>query len=148
MKKTISMLTALVLVLSLSLAPSCFAYERADTTVMDLGDGTTVETTTTIYDSDLRDSTKKAERTMTYKNNGVRIGSVTLTVTFGYDGSSAWVVSASGSSDMESGWSYKNQSISKSGGTAKLTADIKNTSIGGVVPVDISLTCSKSGSIS
>lgn len=147
MKKTISMLTALVLVCAM-LLPSCFASENTAVTIEDLGNGITVQRTVTVYESLLRSSTKKASTTMEYRNKGALIGTVTLTATFGYDGSRAWVVSASGSSSMESGWSYKNQSISNSGGTSRLTADIKNTSIGGSVPVNISLTCSKSGSIS
>ena len=143
MKKMISMLTALALVLSLCLIPTCSAYGRENTKVVDLGNGITVETTTTVYDSLLRSSS-----TSKFKNNGELIATVTLTATFGYDGSRAWVVSASGSHSMESGWTYSNQSISKSGGTANLTADIKSTTGLGAFPVDISLTCSKDGDIS
>lgn len=148
MKKTISMMTALVLVFSLFLTPTCFACENKNTTVEDLGNGITVERTVTVYDTLLRSSTKKATDTKVYKNNGVQIASVTLTVTFGYDGSRAWVVSASGSHSMESGWTYSGQSISNSGGTSNLTASIRGSSISGIVPVDISLTCTKDGSIS
>ena len=100
------------------------------------------------YDSLLRSSTQKASSTSKFKNNGELIATVTLTATFGYDGSRAWVVSASGSHSMESGWTYSNQSISKSGGTANLTADIKSTTGLGSFPVDISLTCSTDGDIS
>ena len=148
MKKMISMLTALALVLSLCLIPTCSAYGRENTKVVDLGNGITVETTTTVYDSLLRSSTQKASSTSKFKNNGELIATVTLTATFGYDGSRAWVVSASGSHSMESGWTYSNQSISKSGGTANLTADIKSTTGLDSFPVDISLTCSKDGDIS
>lgn len=48
MKKMISMLTALALVLSLCLIPTCSAYGRENTKVVDLGNGITVETTTTV----------------------------------------------------------------------------------------------------
>ena len=113
-----------------------------------MGNGITVETATTVYDSLLRSSTQKASSTSKFKNNGELIATVTLTATFGYDGSRARVVSASGSHSMESGWTYSNQSISKSGGTANLTADIKSTTGLGAFPVDISLTCSKDGDIS
>lgn len=148
MKKTISMMTALVLVFSLFLTPTCFAYENKNTTVEDLGNGITVERTVTVYDSLLRSSTKKATDTKVYKNNGVQIASVTLTVTFGYDGSRAWVVRASGSHSVERGWKYQNEDITNSGGTSALTAEIKSTKAPGIVGVDLSLTCSKSGSIS
>lgn len=146
MKKTISMLMALVLVLSLSLAPMCSAYEYVET--VDLGNGITAEVSTTVYESLLRSSTRKASRTATFKNNGKEIATVTLTATFGFDGSRVWVVSASGSHTTESGWRYQNEDITNSGGTSNLTAEIKSTTGLGVVPVDISLTCTKDGDIS
>lgn len=148
MKKNISMVTALVLVLSLCLAQTCFASELTQTTVEDLGNGITVETTTVVYDSFLRDSTKKASSESKFRYDGVLIGTVTLTATFGYDGSRAWVVSASGSHSVERGWSYRNEDISNSGGTSTLTAELKSTTGLGIVDVDISLTCTKNGSIS
>lgn len=147
MKKLISTLMALALVLSLCLVPTS-AHELEKTTVIDLGNGITVETTTTVYDTLLRSSTQKASSTSRFKNNGELIATVTLTATFGYDGSLAWVVSASGSHTVESGWRYQNQDISNSGGTSNLTAEIKSTTGLGVVPVDITLTCTKDGDIS
>lgn len=82
------------------------------------------------------------------KNNGEEIATATLTATFGYDGSDAWVVSSSGSHTVEPGWSYSGERISHSGGTATLTATIKSTKGLGQFPVNISLTCSKDGDIS
>ena len=58
------------------------------------------------------------------------------------------VVSASGSASMEPGWTYSGERISDSGGTAYLSATIKNTSGQIKVSVDIDLTCSKDGDIS
>lgn len=148
MKKTISLLAVLALVLSLSLAPMCAAYESVETVYSDLGNGITMETTTTLYDLLLRSNSRTASRTATFKNNGVEIATVTLTATFGFDGSRAWVVSASGSHTVESGWTYRNQSISNSGGTSNLTAEIRSTKVPGILDVDISLTCSRNGEIS
>ena len=147
MKRTISMLAALVLVVSL-LSSACFAQASAVTEVRDLGNGVTVETVITVEDFLFRSSTKRASTVNTYKYKDEEIATVTLTATFGYDGSDAWVVSASASHTLEPGWSYSGERISDSGGTATLTATITNKSGPGSVPVDISLTCSKDGGIS
>jgi hypothetical protein len=121
------------------------------TTVEHLGDGITVETTTTVHNSLLRSSTKSATRTSTYKDNGTSIATVTLNATFGYDGSSAWVVSASASHWVASNWTYESQSISTTGATARVTATLKKwlgpISIGSA-SVNEALSCSASGTIS
>ncbi len=148
MKKNIPMLTAFVLIMSLFLSSTCSAQERTVTRIQDLGNGITVETVITVEDSLSRSSTKRASSTSTFKNKGEEIATVTLTATFGYDGSDAWVVSSSGSHTVEPGWSYSGERISDSGGTATLTATIKSTKGLGQFPVDISLTCSKNGDIS
>lgn len=148
MKKIIPMLTALTLIASLFLSATCSAQEYTVTKVQDLGNGVTVETVVTVEDALFRSYTRRASTKNTYKNNGTEIATVTLTATFGYDGSDAWVVSSSGSHTVESGWSYSGERISDSGGTATLTATIKSTKGLGQVPVDISLTCSKNGDIS
>ena len=59
MKKMISMLTALALVLSLCLIDLFRLRAGEYEMVVDLGNGITVETTTTVYDSLLRSSTRK-----------------------------------------------------------------------------------------
>ena len=147
MKRIVSLLTVLVLTCTMFSTPA-FAYRHTETTLIDLGNGLTAEQTITVYDQDFRASTKRASATMEYKNNGEKIGTVTLTATFGYGGSDAWVVSASGSHTLEPGWSYSGERISDSGGTATLAATIKSTKGLGQFPVDISLTCSKNGDIS
>ena len=121
-------------------------YQEIEIIHTEYGD---IEMTTTlvIYDSPLRSSTKSAKKTQTFKSGSTVIGDVTLSATFGYDGSTAWVVSASGSNTIGSGWSYKNESISKSGNTAKLTAQLTKLLLPNV-NVTISMTCSPSGQIS
>lgn len=106
-----------------------------------------VETTLTVYESGARSNSKRASLTNTYKNNGKVIAEVTLNATFGYDGSTAWVISASGSHTTYDGWSYGSEKISKSGGTATLTASLSKSGAG-TIPVSISLTCSPTGQIS
>ena len=105
-----------------------------------------IEETLTVY-SGARSNSRRATKSQSVKIDGVVVADVTLNVTFGYDGSSAWVISASGSHTTYSGWSYSGERISKSGSAATLTATVskagyRNTS------VNISLTCSPSGSIS
>jgi hypothetical protein len=133
---------------------SSFAAESGDVQTTDieyLGDGITVETTVTIHNSLLRSNTKSATRESTYKDNGTTIATVTLNATFGYDGSSAWVVSASASHWVASNWTYENQSLSTTGTTARVTATLKKW-LGSIlatsVSVNIPLTCSASGTIS
>lgn len=148
MKRSISMFTFLSLVMSLLLSSTCSAQARIVAETRDLGNGVTVETVIVVDDDFLRSSTKRASISSTFKYYGEKAGTVTFTATFGYDGSRAWVVSASGSASMEPGWTYSGERISDSGGTAYLSATIKNTSGQIKVSVDIDLTCSKDGDIS
>lgn len=105
-----------------------------------------VEETLTVY-SDLRSSTKSASKTTTTKYSGKVISEVTLNATFGYDGQTSWVVSASGSHTTYDGWTYSGEKITKSGGTASLTATLSKTGYKSMT-VSISITCTASGSIS
>lgn len=106
-----------------------------------------IETTTIIYDSMARSGSKSADRISTVKQNGKVIAEVTLSATFGYDGKTAWVSSASGSHVTYDNWSYGNESITKSGRTASLSGRLTH-SIYGSHTVNISMTCSPTGQIS
>ena len=147
MKKLFSMVTVLAL-LCVMFTTSALARQEVRTSVTDLGNGITVERVITVNELDTRSSTKKASSVNTYKNNGEVIATVTLTTTFGYDGTRAWVVSSSGSHSVESGWTYKNENITNSGGTSRLTAELKSTTGLSRVPVNIDLVCTKNGEIS
>lgn len=106
-----------------------------------------VESVLIIHQSKERSNTKSADAVQTYKYGGKVIAEVTLSATFGYDGKTAWVTSASGSRTTYDGWSYSGQSISKSGGTATLTATLSH-SLHRSISVNVSLTCSPTGQIS
>ena len=147
MKKLFSMVTVLAL-LCVMFTTSALARQEVRTSVTDLGNGITVERVITVNELDTRSFTKKASSVNTYKNNGEEIATVTLTTTFGYDGTRAWVISSSGSHSVESGWTYKDENITNSGGTSRLTAELKSTTGLGRVPVDIDLVCTKNGEIS
>lgn len=160
MKKLFSWTLAVALALCISI-PS-FAQEATSqkiqstsVTTENLGNGLTVETKTTIFNSATAalaaSSTRSATRTKTYKANGSTVATVTLQASFGYDGSSAWVISDSASHSTASGWSYGSESLEADGNTASLSAALTQWS--GIIPiqtvdVDISLTCSPSGTIS
>jgi len=147
MKKMMK-LGSLILVLALLLAPSAQAasmsYEVEQMETFE--QGVTVERTIVVFESFSRSSTKRATITDTYKNNGTIIATVSLDVTFGYDGSTSWVVSKTSSSTVYGGWSYTSEKISTSGGNVSLSATLKK----GIssAPVSMSLVCSRSGAIS
>lgn len=147
MKKLFSMVTVLAL-LCVMFTTSALARQEVRTSVTDLGNGITVERVITVNELDTRSFNKKASAKNTFKNNGEVIAVVTLTTTFGYDGTRAWIISSSGSHSVESGWTYKDENITNSGGTSQLTAELKSTTGLGRVPVNIDLVCTKNGEIS
>ena len=106
-----------------------------------------VTTTTVIHDTFARSNRKSADRTRTVEAGDSVIAKITLSATFGYDGKTAWVISASGSHTTYDGWSYNSEKISKSGGTATLTASLFKLSAG-TIPISFSMTCSPTGQIS
>lgn len=106
-----------------------------------------VETTLIVHDSPFRSSTKSADKIQTFKYSGVVIAEITLSVTFGYDGKTAWVVSAGGSHTTSGGWSYKNEEISESGDTTELTAKLTKL-LCPTYAVNISMSCTPFGQIS
>lgn len=151
MKKIVLKLSILaLLVCALSIPASAFAVENTRTTeiiyVEGLGE-VEVTTITKVQNSLVRSSQKSASKTKEFTYDGQVVATVTLKATFGYDGSSAWVVSATGSQNISSGWTYKNQSIDKSGNSATLTATLSK-GIGVKTPVEITMSCSPSGTIS
>lgn len=122
-----------------------------------LGNGFTMKTVTSVLKSNMgllanvSSQSKTYRRTGVVEHNGSRIGSITLTASFGYDGSSAWVNSMRTSHSIASGWSYENESTWKSGGTANMSASmIKRLAFITIAEADpsLSMTCSPSGQIS
>lgn len=149
MKKTGALLLALALLVSIMILPTqAVSNNTPDVEVIhtEFGDFEIV-TTTIVYDSVARSSTKRADRIHEMKYSGTIVAKVTLSATFGYDGKTAWVISASGSNNTYDGWKYGSEKISKSGGTATLTATLTKLTSSNI-PVNISLTCSPSGQIS
>ena len=149
--KKLSIIFTLILLAGVLTVPASAAEPKMmyETTVCYLDDcgEVEIETVTIVHDSVTRSSTKSVEKTQTVKVNGTVVATITLKATFGYDGSSAWMVSASTTKSTSGGWSYGGQSIVKNGGTVTLTAKLtkdKNDDI----PISISMTCSPTGAIS
>lgn len=105
-----------------------------------------IESTLVVYDM-ARSNSKTAHKSHTVKYGGKVIAEVTLSATFGYDGNTAWVISASGSHMTYEGWSYSGEKITESGGTVTLVATLSKL-LAGSVPINISMTCSPTGQIS
>lgn len=152
MKKRIITMALIVLMTATFFAPAanadCAPAKNA-VTVTDLGNGITVESTTFIEEAFSPLSlmaTKKATKQDVYKCNGSQIAIISITANFGYDGSSSWVNSASVSKDISSGWTYSNEDITTSGGTATVTATLKKFPYN--VAVDTYISCSPDGEIS
>lgn len=147
MKRAFTFLLTLAL-LAATMVPSTLAvsshHRETDVIYTELGE---IEITTVIYKSSSRSNSGKADRTATVKHNGKVIANVTLSVTFGYDGKTSWVISADGSHTTYDGWSYGNETITKSGGTASLSGKLTHL-IYGNHSVNISMTCSPTGQIS
>lgn len=148
MKQT-SFFLAIILVVGLLIPPAHAAsnvYREMDVFQTEFGI-LEVEITTVTYDSLSRASSKSADKRASIKMNGSVIAEVTLSATFGYDGKTAWVSSASSSHVTYDGWSYGSEKITKSGGTATLDAELIHL-VHGSYPVKVSITCSPTGQIS
>ena len=127
---------------------SCFAQDNErvlKTYTEDLGNGITAVVTIT-ENYGLTRGSKTHSITKDYYSDGTYIGVAALTASFYYDGSTARATGASGTGSGSNGWSYGGQSTGTSGNRAYLNATLSNGSRS--VPVNLSLTCSPSGSIS
>lgn len=149
-KKTLMLLVLAMLIGIFTIPASAAAQPNSEETeviyVEGLGE-VTVTTVTQVQEAGMRSSQKSASKARKFEYDGKEIATVTLKATFGYDGSDAWVISASGTKSISSGWSYSGQSIDKDGGSVSLTATLSK-GIGMKVPVEITMTCSPSGTIS
>ncbi len=120
--------------------------------VDELENGFVSETVIKVLPSLARDSAVKVDASSTIKDDaGAWVATVTLHVTFVYNGMTAGVSSVSYSKSLASGWSYTNHKITQStlstssGADAKLTANLRKILYN--VPVSISVHCSPDGTI-
>ena len=117
-----------------------------DLGVEDLGGGFTRRTTLTITGGNARSGLITGTRASDYYSGSSWVGSVALTGTFSYNGSTATALSASASHSTAPGWSYGPESVWCSGPTAYCMSSF--TGSGGRVGVSLALTCSPGGAIS
>lgn len=151
MKKFLSLLLCFCMALGLVL--SSYAVDLDEPSIQtvtyqeqDLGDGI-ILTEELIVQESARSTVKEATKKQTYTRAGVTIAIISVTGTFRYDGSTVSVTSKSVSrKDTYDGWSYSQSSLSSSGGTITLSAKITKLVVLSV-PVNLTLTCSKNGTI-
>lgn len=151
MKKRLPIILVFTLLLCSMVVPSSaaqetYTYRYSDVTYTEVGP-VEVETVLTVYDTFARSSTKRVQATQTVKYSGEVIAEVTLTATFGYNGTVSWVIGSSSSHTTYNGWSYGSESITSSGGTANLSAILTHL-LHGRLAINISMTCSPTGEIS
>lgn len=152
MKKRIMTLCLMALMVVTMLVPTAQAVYIPEEviTVVDLGNGVTVESILTVHESLAAFSTM-ATKTVTkndvYRVGGQEVATISLTASFGYDGSTSWVNSASVTKSIASGWTYSNENLTTSGGTATVIAILKKS---GITTTNIYtyISCSPNGDIS
>lgn len=148
MKKKLSLFCAFVLLVAMMVpaAQAQSTYQETETVYTEYGDFE-IETTTIVYNTVSRSSSRSADKEQVIRYDGKVIAEVTLSATFGYDGSAAWVTNSSSSYTTYNGWSYGSERITESGSSVSLTAKITKL----LYPsgnISISLKCSPSGQIS
>lgn len=148
MKKLLAALLSLILVFSV-----CHPVHAAEpgTVVLyqeiDLGDGIVI-TDEIIEYSNARVMGKTATRTTRIYKDDVLIGVITLLGSFNYDGTTVTVESMYvKQKDTYDGWSYKQNSLTSSGGTVTLDAKLTKLLVFNI-PFTTTLTCDKDGHIS
>ncbi len=95
-----------------------------------------------------RSSTKYGEKRTVIKDGDATIAIVIISGQFGYDKTSAWVISKNQVQvDTNDGWSYQQQSYTSSGATITLTFKLIKLLIANG-PYSLSLTCDKDGNLS
>lgn len=153
MKKIVSILLLMVIMSGIfpSKTMAVSPVVAVDTEIIFLKDfGMMNVKTVTAINSVMSDKTGVANVTRTYSANGMEIATVTLSVTFGFNGSNVWVISKSVTKNVSSGWTYSGQKVSLNGGTVTLTAQLSHRDPATFVqvPVEITVTCTPTGQIS
>lgn len=128
---------------------SVHATETSAATTTILENGLRVVDEVTIVSSSARSTEKNATRTKTFYDGDTLIAVISFTATFCYDGTNVSVVSQSVTqTDTYSGWSYKQESFTSSGGTVTLTGKLKYLLIFSSTTFTMNLICDPSGNIS
>lgn len=142
LRKFLALLCALALVCALF--PSALATEPQE--VIDLGDGFYAVITLTQIPMTRAGDTVTGSKSGKVYNNGVQIGTATLTGQFDISGSTAKATRAAITGSGMNGWSYDRGTTSCSGNKATGTAYF--SSGGTTKSLTLTLTCSPNGDIS
>lgn len=132
---------ALIMIMAMSTAALA-----AEPQVVDLGDGFTMITTVKLSDVQLYGGSVSGEAASNVYYSGTYIGSITVKATFGYDGSKVGVSSKSATVTTDNSWSYKNKSVSGSGGSATASCTFYKGSTSKYASATVY--CDKNGNIS
>ena len=146
MKKLVSFALCVMMLCAAVLPAGAVQSDDRNISVTVSEDGRLEIVTVLELSNSLLRTSRTAHKTSYVNYDGERIAEVTLSATFGYDGDEAWVVEAEGDSVTYDGWRYGSEEIEDSGGTVTLSA--KLTKFAEITRnVDISMTCSPSGTI-
>lgn len=101
----------------------------------------------TVFDSLTRSGvyTQTASKTKTVEYQGVVVATITLNGEFVYNGSQVAVVSKSVTTDLASGWSFTENSLTSSGGRISLRGVLSSSQA--QANINMSLSCDANGNI-
>ena len=139
-KSLVSIFLTFAMLLSMIPFSSAANNKPIATETLDLGDGFTVDITTTVIST-----SQVAQKTVTANYRGKEIGEFVLSGSFTYNGSSAKAVSDDWTVAAASGYDYDGQS-SHSGATVKGSCTFSGNGINKTVSLKI--TCDKDGNLS
>lgn len=147
MKRIGTIFLCLVILFCMTAPYAAAETPDAQTRILDLGDGFTVEEATTIFAS-ARSSTTTAQRSFDVKSGDTVIAEITIKGTFRYDGSSVSVVSKELTKcETYDGWSFSSSSLTSSGGTITFSGTLKK-GLWSSKSITLPLSCDKDGNIS
>lgn len=147
-KSLVSIFLTFAMLLSMIPFSSAANNKPIATETLDLGDGFTVDITTTVISTSQARATSHsqvAQKTVTANYRGKEIGEFVLSGSFTYNGSSAKAVSDDWTAAAASGYDYDGQS-SHSGATVKGSCTFSGNGINKTVSLKI--TCDKDGNLS
>ena len=146
MKRFLVMILCCIL-LAVSIPVS--AAENGATSATVLDNGIIVIDEVTIESANARATEKNATRTKTFYDGDTLIAVIAFEAVFRYDGTSVSVVSKSVTqTDTYSGWSFKQDSFTSSGGTVTLEGKLKWLLVLNSSSLSMTLSCDKNGNIS
>lgn len=151
MKKLLTLLLSIILLLSLNIGVSAASNESGTVIYLQetaTDDGYMIIDKVILHPQLARSGVETATRTKTFYKEDTLIAEIAFTATFRYDGTTVSVMSkAVTRTDTYDGWNYKQQSFTSSGGTVTLTAKLTKLLIFSSSPFTMGLSCDTDGNI-